>query len=448
MKRILFLSSIKTHFRYLLPISTSLRDKGFQCIFVFDPYAWPSRDEEDFCHRQGFSFWSMTRVSPNLAFNAQPGYWQRMTHRFFERGFAFSFRVAIVGDLIKAWSSHRYAKKVLESISPDALVTAEDTGYIAPYFISICQRKNIRSVVCPFSLANQEEYIYSRLNNPKYMVKRRNVLKRLYLAVSPKWIRHANPKNIMLSSFTHCIIADILGTAPENPWTICGGNSDKIVVESQFVKDYYVRSNAKSHKMFIGSPFLSEAGIRRDSNPAAFLEAERKKSNQTWVLISIPPDHLNNRLFQSFEDMFVGFIRLTSRRNVRLLISLHPRIDRRLISRLTEDIKAKITEIEISQLMPMVDLFVASASASIRFALAAKKFSINFNIYSLPFTEYSQLSVVKEVSDTVSFSKAYDEFLGAGPPHELSAKLYSKYPSDYFIGSSDGVADALEKIII
>jgi hypothetical protein len=358
----------------------------------------------------------------------------------------------LILNLIYIKESASLANKIFKNISPAFLFVCEDNGYASPYFVAIAKKKKIMSINLPFSMVNMEEYIFSyNLNKyDKYscLSKLSFINIKITKLFFPTWVCRYNGKDYAKSeSFLIPFYSFLSSSFVQNPWTITGGQSDLVYVESNFVKDYYVNTGTSIDKIEVIGSFSYNSSSIVHLNKHQFANEIGANLNDIWVVVSPSPDHLANEIYSDFETMLTNLIGLLTKNNVTVIISIHPRLKKSNLNFLLKKYKKLILiEGEVEKLISFCDLFIASGSASIRYALAFKKPIINFNIYKLPYSEYDHLPMVKKCENEFLFKYFYQDLIMKIENNILNDLGYEKYPSYYFGCERLSLIDKLNNI--
>ena len=93
---------------------------------------------------------------------------------------------------------------------------------------------------------------------------------------------------------------------------------------------------------------------------------------------------------------------LTERTDWNLVLRLHPRMPREQFAFL-EEIGGRITDEDTAHLVPLCNLYVASVSATIRWAIACGKPVVNYDVYRFGYTDYTGVPGVFTVNEKQAF---------------------------------------------
>jgi hypothetical protein len=299
---------------------------------------------------------------------------------------------------------------------PDFVFLGTDVAYLSMFVKRCCPTKT-KVLVFPYSLCNHQEMIFSALqkNSPAC---RRTIGKIFF----PKWFKDYEGLAIECPATCPKSVQFIFGIQPSNPWVICGGQSDYVLVGSQFEADYFNQSGIDKKRILIVSNKMKSPSLPGEV-PGEFL------------LWSVPPDHLNNRLFKSHEEMVKWHLQIFSQLNCQVVISLHPRLSKTCLKAFKGGKNVHISEMNVHFLIEKCFGLVCSQSSTIRYALQNEKPVINFKIYQLPYTEYDKLAPVRCCMERKEFENAVDSLLSG----TFGNNEYSNHPTGYFSGNCSAV---------
>lgn len=294
----------------------------------------------------------------------------------------------------------------------------------------VCKVKNIKSSVYPFSLSSYQENLgASKANSSLTIV---NVLEKIfYKTFFRKWTIEEN--NILyLSQEKHKIIATcLIGLSPVKPWVYIGGKSDFVFIESKFAGNYYKQAGIDPNKFVeIGAPYLNVINnIKTNLNlKLDLIKRLNIESNKKIIVCALPPvtNDLNEKYndseeYQTYESMIRGWIEpLLFNENIQLVVNPHPRSNQIFVSKIPQFKKTIISTNDIAELISICDLFVANASATIRFALAANKPVIDYDMQRFGYSNYSSIPSVIYVSDHEEYANICNELINKIVNNELT----------------------------
>ncbi|MFN8115629.1 MAG: hypothetical protein U0W65_05915 [Bacteroidia bacterium] len=427
MNKILFVSASPTHFSSLLPLAVFLKN-DFKISFFFDERYHRISKELDECEVHDFEF---------QRFNDKT-YPKSKLITFIEKvlwriGFGKSWLAKVLNSFNKFKSELRYCRRFIKDQKVELIVSAENNTRTGLLFDKTAKQNKIKSIVTVFTLANSEElgYVYSR--KQEYIIS--SFKKKLFFGVFNSWaiIYKGIPTACELTE--NILAKALLGLNPVNPWLSVGGNSTRIVFDSEFVKDYYCFSGLKSQKNIDLLPSVNFLNFRKINQEKDFHIKSINNSfglynDKPVLLCSIPPDIIKNSHFETFDQLVNFFCSVLSEDGFyNVWLSLHPRFPIDKISILS-NYNVYIVNKPIELLIPLCDVFVAATSATIRYALTCKKQVLNFDIFDANYSEYKTINSVITVTNTSDFEKEYNAIKDG--IYSISTQEYYKSKNNYF----------------
>jgi glycosyltransferase involved in cell wall biosynthesis len=190
------------------------------------------------------------------------------------------------------------------------------------------------------------------------------------------------------------------------------GSADALTVESAFMEAYYRREGLPPPRLVVTGAIsddtlaehLQDAPARRAALCAELgLPADRR-----LILCALPDDRLSLRASQAeFADYpaLVQFVvqTLAATPGCNVVVRLHPRASYEA-HRYIEQWGVRISRRDTAALVPLCDIYVASVSATIRWAIACGKPVVNYDVYRLRLTDYADAPAVIRVEDHAEFA--------------------------------------------
>ncbi|MDX2118826.1 MAG: hypothetical protein SFY96_11635 [Planctomycetota bacterium] len=451
--RLLCVIAASSHFQEFLQIARSLKaDPRFHVSFCFlGRYVGVERDE-DLCARDGFGLeeWARspdevdpdpTATQARVVRHRRPLPWltNRAARGILGPMYRFAFRAArwlrdeqvrtmirlkklvptewrqrsLMSQLAARRTQKTLARWLVERARPNVVLLAEDhVESFAPAIIAAAHASRAAAVVVPYTLANATEPAESYWHNSAYWVK--GPMNRLAARLYPRWVYEHRGRRLMRLPWPCVFATEWSGLAPALPWQLNSGHADLICVESDAIRDYFVRAGLSPDVVVAtGSAQLDTiaahaacAGRER----AELLRELGLPDSGRLVLCALPPDQLDVRAhaceFKTFAELASFWVgRLLEIPDANVILALHPRTKRETVAHLVGP-RVAIATRPTSTLVPLCDLFVASVSATIRWAIACGKPTINYDVYRYRYDDYLGVPGVVAMEATDEFRAA------------------------------------------
>ncbi|WP_367606901.1 hypothetical protein [Legionella sp. W05-934-2] len=304
-------------------------------------------------------------------------------------------------------------KKILKAHQIDLIILPEDiVGDVTPLLVKAGHKLKIPSIILPYTIANQREAFESLKNNPSIsMALKYNRIMGKYFK---SWVMEENQHQVLRLPAGHVIGHLLTKTSPPDPWMMNSSFANIIGVENTKMFEYYQNSGIPASKMVI-------TGACYDDELAHYLlnkDQELRKLHTRYNLNKIKPILLiggfPNQLvsnppgfdFESIEAA-VDFIYYSLRDlldKYHIIVRPHPNYPE--LSHMFEKKGFISSEIDTLKLVALSDIYIAFASATIRWAISCGIPSINYDIFHYNYGDYASVRGVINVESKEDFAQA------------------------------------------
>ncbi|MCO6050151.1 hypothetical protein NGM99_10145 [Mesorhizobium sp. RP14(2022)] len=293
----------------------------------------------------------------------------------------------------------------------DAIVFAEDNVERDSFaWIAAARRRGIRTVVSSYGALSLNEaedaYKYSKthaIGGPQLSLFQQHL---------PKWLAEGPDYVITRLPWIEAIGRELISEAPFNPWLVNTGQPDLIALESRVMEKNYLTQNFHSTRLAVlGHPLHDRlAAVRQEKAERRAYLAKRYNFDidKPFIVVAMPPNQLTRRdsEFATYSELTAAFHRIPEEiTSANIVISPHPTTSIAEIEDM-EAAGARVERVSVAELLPLADLFVASVSTTIKWALALGIAVIDFDCYGYNYPDYRDLEQVVTVSDTAEFKNA------------------------------------------
>jgi hypothetical protein len=429
MRRALLICYEPSHFIELRRVARLLAASGTWEPVMYFAKTYPDTAERaTYCTAEG---WSVRVEAPEpttthppappktsparSAFRALPEPIQRPVHRVFN----ITGRYAAARFALQAAADH--AIDVLAEECASLVVLPEDNvDHRTSVMVKTAAARRIPSVIVPFTIANELEPAEAYYGNPAYTL---GPLERMLFAGHPEWIVEHRGAQLVRMPVLEALALERMGYAPPRPWILNSGFADAIAVESDAMLAHYRACRLPESQLVV------TGALYDDDLAAAIRDRERTRTElgldrRPVTLCALPPDQLATRTsdqceFAAYEDLVRAWITTLCRRDVQVVVSLHPRTRAADVA-FVEALGARIANLDVARLIPACDVYAASASATIRMAIACGKPVINYDVYRYHYTDYVGVPGVFTMQSREEF-QAIVEQLASNPTARADA---------------------------
>jgi hypothetical protein len=341
--------------------------------------------------------------------------------------------------LLPAYSRRAYClrKRVAELVGrlgAEVLILPEDNLILlTPIFVNAVHERGGKALVFPFTVANHREWAEVFGSDPAF---RPGPLRRLLLRYTfPEWAIEYRG-HVLAFPLVYPLTNELLGTSPRAPWVLNSGRADKIVVESEFLQQYCVQAGIETDRLLaLGAPYqdsLHRAIQGAGKERARLLKGRASNELTKVLLISAPPDNFvgsrsANLEFVDHHELLEFMISTASSvPGTLVLVSPHPRLAAGSLP--VEGLANVLVRTEpVYELLPLCDIFVACASATIRMAIAARKPVLNFDAYQYGYDDFTGIPGIFHASSREEFARMVRNLARDDDTYTAAAQGMSSY---------------------
>ena len=310
--------------------------------------------------------------------------------------------------------------RFLKATEPDLIIIPEDNvETLSTIFVAKGRRMNIPSMVIPFTIPNPLEPARYYYDNPLYQAC--GPIARRLVDKHPKWRFHHEGRDLLRQPAIKAFCQEFLGLSSPAPWILNRGSAVSIALDSDAQRDLYVKLGFPVEQLKVIGDLNGAMFHRVRSDKRRFVEEICSKhgwqSDRPLILCGFPPDQYQGTDTSRFEfpdynalvEAWMESFRMLSAR-ANILVRPHPRIPlERLLG--FEGPNVKISLQPTAELIPLCDLYVASISATIRWAIGCGIPVINYDTFRYRYGDYESAAGVIGVEDLGEFRSLMTRFV-------------------------------------
>lgn len=289
-------------------------------------------------------------------------------------------------------------KKILLETNPESVVVTGDRHQVEgwePALLRACRELDIPTVIPPVSFtANIEGLSVTRRNRKDFRADNFRKVKAKY----PKQYIYDDVSESNIFFYPPSLI-DALAKSdmlPENPWVMGGGHSTFILADGEETKERYIRLGCKQEKIIItGHPvhdnlyslYENRHSLRNGLNQKYGFAPDKK-----LIIIALPQlaEH-GIKDWKTHWDEIRFLCDIFSLQKANCLISLHPKMKYDKYKFIEDEYNIPISKRPLSEILPAADIFAATFSSTIQWAVLCQIPSIVFDFYGFNYTMYDYL---------------------------------------------------------
>jgi hypothetical protein len=340
------------------------------------------------------------------------GHWQ------LKRGRLKAFKLAragascgLVAALLRAELNFR---RILQRLAPDIVCLSEDIPEIfSSPFIRAARRKRIPSVIIPFTIPNVLELAEDRLAQKRSWLARLD--ERVAALAYPRWGMQYKGRLLLRANPGLIDALERRGLAPPNPWMTNSGYADRIAVESERMFSVYRNAHFPERQLALTGSCADDllfAALRdKDARRSAVYRELGLPDDLPMLLSSLVPDQLGSGVprceFKEYVALIEFWVRTLAAwsQKMNVVLKINPRYGREQFLDL-ENWGVKVAPHDTIELVPLSDIYVASVSSTLRWAIACGIPSINYDVYHYRYGDFADVSGIVHVESKAEFSGA------------------------------------------
>ena len=399
----------------MIDLAVSLtRTREFFPVFLF-PRHYPNvrRHSEESAAK---SVASKVAFKPTLATPEEEldGLWRgvnfilRVTKRLIRAipGMSYCF------NLVSLMAKMFFIRRLLVELSPSVIILGGDiVGHDMALYIKVSRSLNIRSLILPGWMASAREPAELQLYNPEFSLSR--PLNWLFSCFFPQWCFHHKGRDLIRLPAQEALALETLGLAPPLPWILHSGYADMIAVESEAAQEYGIREGLEPQRLVVvGShthDVLRSKLIARYESRKVLCKNLGLDPSRPIVVCALPPDMLYGKggrpecEFPNYSELVAGFLGpIQKQLRAPFIVCPHPSAHAEEMQFVKEH-GAIIVSDAVAELIPLADIYVASISATIQWAIACSIPVINYDVYRYHYTDYTNLSGVISIESNAKY---------------------------------------------
>jgi hypothetical protein len=340
---------------------------------------------------------------------------------------------------------------LLEHDIETVLIPEDIVGYVWPVLIRAGKDLGRPTLVFPYTLANELEPLRSLREQPEFQT-RNNLLAAL---LCPSWRMAREGVDLVRLPSSHVFAHVAMGIAPPRPWMMNSGHADLICVDSRASFDYFRAGDIPAKRMRVtGSVSQDHLFARREAKAEGLRLLRRELGlvgEKPLLLLSGCPNQLAGPVPDcEFADMesiaaFVGACCAPLAEHYHLVVRPHPNYPE--FGAMMERVGFASTMTATSRLVPICDLFIAFASATIRWAITAGVPTINYDVFRYDYGDFKTAPGVLSVAARETFESAVRSMLPGSAAYRAAAAAQASESARW--GVMDGKClDRIEASII
>jgi hypothetical protein len=427
-KRLLLVVHTNSYFTGLLPLAKSLLSSGiFEPLILF-ARAYPTLPVDlDSCRMNGIPMIfgritgrEMENKRREALAKSAPG---RIRNRRLEKyirmikspptlmNFILTrlFSGSLAWELLSLLKVISEVRAIIRREQVSLLVLPADNRYDQAAYIRAAHMESVGAVVVPQFMASQLEWAEYVWDQSNFQAGR--MINWIAGKLYPHWVYLYKGRWLVALPGAQIFARQWLNLSPPLPWILHSGHADALALESEAMRKYCRAEGLPLEQMHVtgsvslDAMFESLADIQNRKD--ALCRSLRLSKDRPIILSALPPDTLYMGRpecdFQEYTKLVEFWCRsISSVNGYHHIVALHPSV-RYEEMRHIEAYGLKVAHIPTMDLVPLCDIFVASISSTIQWAIACGKPVLNYDVFRYRYTDYRDVAGVITVEEQTEF---------------------------------------------
>ena len=316
-----------------------------------------------------------------------------------------------IGQALRYFYRGLCIRRFLRATRPDIIILAEDNvERLSTTFINEGRKRGIPSIIIPFTIPNPLEPAKAYRNQRRNQV--RGPLAWLVSSLYPKWRFQLDGQDLLRLPAFSALVLEMLGQSSPAPWILNRGGAARIVLDSEALRDVYLTLGFPPAQLSVvgdvNGEILQQGLIHKPRLLADLVAKHGFQPGRPLLLCGFPPDQFGGKTddfeFPNYKALIEGWIEsfraLGDRANV--LVRPHPRAAMNQFEAFRSP-NVSFTWQPTAELIPLCDLYVASISATIRWAISCGIPVINYDAYRYRYGDYDKAAGVIRTESLTDF---------------------------------------------
>lgn len=307
----------------------------------------------------------------------------------------------------------------------EVLLLPEDVvGLVTPQAVRAARDLDIPSIILPYTIANQEEAFRSLAQNPQYQ---RRLLGNFVVSLfHARWVMSRGGTSLVRLPAPYIVGHVLTGTSPPDPWMMNSGFASCIAVESEVMAQYYRDGGIEDGRMqIVGALYddvLARYRMHRSDERTVLRRELGLQGERPIILIGGCPNQLLGPVpgfdFKDLNELvdFLAQCLKSAHADCHVIVRPHPNYPE--LGQMFETYGFVSTMVDTARLVALSDLYLAFASATIRWAIACGIPSINYDVFHYDYDDYKEVPGVWNAAAPDEVSQAIRSLLPGSASYE------------------------------
>lgn len=289
----------------------------------------------------------------------------------------------------------------LSSISAKAVFFAEyNVERDSCCWLEAASKLQLKTIIISYGSITPDEAAIAYYDNPEYSLEKSALF--YVLSLFSKWCKRFKSRNMIRLPVEQALAIEFLGYSSKNPWVVNSGSVDYVVLESDFMRQMYVANGIDASRIKVcGSPSLDKLSggyLDKETVKSELYTALKLDPDKGLLVCAIPPNQYPGVACPeatSYEELLAIWFDILREMAMcyNVVISTHPSARPSEIKSI-ENSGFSVSLGGIAELLPITDIYFASVSSTIKWALACGVPVVNYDCYQYDHPDYADVQQV------------------------------------------------------
>ncbi|HSB00387.1 MAG TPA: hypothetical protein VLE49_07045, partial [Anaerolineales bacterium] len=287
-----------------------------------------------------------------------------------------------------------------------------NVGYSSHVLIQVADAQKIPTVIVPFTIANITEVAESYFDLPENRVSS-DLINRLTGRLFPRWVYSYRGRKLLRLPAERILAMELSGLTSTQPWLFNSGAARTVAVESHRMLQHYLAEGLSADRLIVtgslSDDVLFEAACNADAKRQKLFDDFGLSHGAPLLLCALPPSQFPRDCeFADYESLLSFWMESLSQvKQWNVIVRPHPRMPESAID-LIRGFGIPIALRDTASLVALCDLYLASVSATVRWAIARGIPVINYDVYHMGYRDYAGVEGVLTIDDREAFLRTLE----------------------------------------
>ena len=315
---------------------------------------------------------------------------------------------------------HRVAKKLARSLTPVCAIVSQERPYQFLPVLKALKDLRIPTILMLAADSSPEQTAWARRGDHF----RKSVLKTSISAILNRLVQLWLPSQIYKSPWGNAIfyppsrilLLRMMGMLPNNPWYQGTNFVDYIVISGSDEAAIYAEAKVEPSKLlYFGTQeldILHENKLKDEQIRHELIAQYNLDSNKKILIVSLPRLREQALTSESVHWQAINdILDVLSRQNYNVMVSMHPNSDLSLYTWIENKYQVQILRKPLQDILVAADIFVASYSSTIRWAIGLGIPVINLDFWGFNWKLYENLTGYQTVTTLAEYDELVRNFI-------------------------------------